>query len=385
MEKYNEEFRNKFFESFLDQKDEIINRRDDDFLNPRNEFCNRIDNQRDDVFNPRNRFFNRIDYFDDRRDDAFNPKNRLFNLIDYFDNQKDDAFAPKNGFLNPRDDYFSPRKDIFSKEYFSDSDYINNSFKKVFDVDWNNSKETDINLDINKNKENIKIIKNIEIKINNSIIKETPCISQENTSKFKSKKESKNLGRKRNKNVKTSNEQEKSSHGIYAEDNLSVKIQTHYINFIISALNCIFPHFNFNKKLCKLDKKFKINIKKDNVGSLNDKTIGEIISNKISIKYTSIEDKINANKNICEEIKNNPILNKILSENYLVFFKKFYYKSDSYINLKDYGLNKNINFTKEVENFKHLLKKNKKRGNEYIMLIKEFTYRNYLPGLMFIC
>ena len=47
--------------------------------------------------------------------------------------------------------------------------------------------------------------------------------------------------------------------------------------------------------------------------------------------------------------------------------------------------NKNINFTKEVENFKHLLKKNKKRGNEYIMLIKEFTHRNYLPGLMFIC
>ena len=69
----------------------------------------------------------------------------------------------------------------------------------------------------------------------------------------------------------------------------------------------------------------------------------------------------------------------------MVFFKKFYYKSDSYINLKDYGLNKNINFTKEVENFKHLLKKNKKRGNEYIMLIKEFTHRNYLPGLMFIC
>ena len=200
-------------------------------------------------------------------------------------------------------------------------------------------------------------------------------------------KKKKLLGRK--KKGKTPPQQEGSSHDIYAEDNITVKIKTHYLNFIISFLNCIFPHFNYKKKLYKLDKKFKINIKKinskDNLDSLNDKTIGEIISNKISQKYRSIQDKTNANKIICEEIKNNPILNRILSENYLIFFKNFYYNTDSFINLKDYGLNKIIFFTKNVKNFKHLLKDNENKGEKYIMSIKEHVVRNYIPGLMFLC
>ena len=200
-------------------------------------------------------------------------------------------------------------------------------------------------------------------------------------------KKKKLLGRK--KNGETAPQQEGSSHDIYAEDNISVKIKTHYLNFIISFLNCIFPHFNYKKKLYKLDKKFKINIKKinskDNLDSLNDKTIGEIISNKISKKYRSVNDKSNANKKICEEIKNNPILNRILSENYLIFFKNFYYNTDSFINLKDYGLNKIIFFPKNVKNFKHLLKDNENKGEKYIMSIKEHVVRNYIPGLMFLC
>jgi hypothetical protein len=200
-------------------------------------------------------------------------------------------------------------------------------------------------------------------------------------------KEKKILGRK--KKGEAAAKKEDLSHGIYAEDNISVKIKTHYLNFIISFLNCIFPHLNYKKKLYKLDKGFKINIKKinskDNIESLNDKTIGEIISNKISQKYRSIQDKTNANKIICEEIKNNPILNKILSENYLIFFKRFYYSTDSFINLKDYGLNKVIIFPKNVKNFKHLLKDNENRGEKYIMSIKEHVLRNYLPGLKFLC
>ena len=195
------------------------------------------------------------------------------------------------------------------------------------------------------------------------------------------------LGRK--KKGKTPPQKEGSSHDIYAEDNITVKIKTHYLNFIISFLNCIFPHLNYKKKLYKLDKEFKINIKminsKDNSDSLNDKTIGEIISNKISKKYRSVSDKSNANKKICEEIKNNPILNRILSENYLIFFKNFYYNTDSFINLKDYGLNKIIFFPKNVKNFKHLLKDNENKGEKYIMSIKEHVVRNYIPGLMFLC
>ena len=226
----------------------------------------------------------------------------------------------------------------------------------------------------------------MEIECNFSKERETDFIKHAIVSKKKSTK-TKRYGRKRKR--ETSSQQEDSSHGIYSEDNISVKIKTHYLNFIISFLNSIFPHFGYPKKLYKLDKEFKINIKKNslnnNADSLNDKSIGEIISNKISKKYKSINDKTNANKNICEEIKKNPILNKIISENYLVFFKKFYFESDSYINLKDYGMNKDIAFDKDVKNFKHLLKDNEKRGKKYIMFIKKHVERNYLPGLMFLC
>ena len=300
-------------------------------------------------------------------------------------------------------------KNIPNEDFFN-FDYINlASYTQVFDIE--------LNFSISKNRSNLvnsayclKSHNNIldpiffrgdeqeeTIQENNSIIpmeiecnfskeRETDFIKHATVSKKKSTK-TKRYGRKRKR--ETPSQQEDSSHGIYSEDNISMKIKTHYLNFIISFLNSIFPHFGYPKKLYKLDKEFKINIKKNslnnNADSLNDKSIGEIISNKISKKYKSINDKTNANKNICEEIKKNPILNKILSENYLVFFKKFYFESDSYINLKDYGMNKDIVFDKDVKNFKHLLKDNEKRGKKYIMFIKKHVERNYLPGLMFLC
>ena len=192
------------------------------------------------------------------------------------------------------------------------------------------------------------------------------------------------LGRKSKREAEL--QKEKPSHGIDSEDNILVKIQTHYLNFIISFLNNIFPLFNYHKKLKNFDRSFKINIKKSNLNDyLNKNTIGEIISNKISKKYKTIDDKINENKNIYEEIKHIPILKEILSQNYLTFFKKFYYFSDSNINLKDFGLNKTIILSKKVKNFNHLLLDNEKRGSEYTMFLKEYARRNYMPGLMFIC
>ena len=264
----------------------------------------------------------------------------------------------------------------------------------VNDFNFNRNFPIDNSFDINENEENAfisqknNLIINIgnESENNNSSTKETPFISQRTISKNTSNKQNKHLGRK--KKEETANQPDGSSHDKYKEDNISVKIQRHYLNFIIELLNCIFHYFNYNIKLYKLERKFKINIKKKkvekNVKSLNEKTIGDIISNTISEKYKTINDKSKANKNICEEVKNNSILKKILSENYLVFFKKFYYNSYSYVNLKDYGLDKDIIFTKDVKNFKHLLKENEKNGDQYIMSIKKHVLKNYLPGSIFI-
>ena len=275
---------------------------------------------------------------------------------------------------------------IYSSSYTQDFDISNDSISKDI-IDFIHSENIPIDYDKNfdtffkknEKEDTISIIQSNNSKILNNLINHTIAFEKKPT------KIKKFLGRKKKKEIDS--QQEGSSHGIYSEDNISVKVQTHYLNFIIEFLNCIFPHLNFNKKLFKLDKEFKINIKKNNLKkneSLYDKCIGEIISNKISKKYRSINDLTNENKIICDEIKKNPILNKILSENYLIFFKKFYYNSGIFINLKDYGLNKDIIFTKHAKNFRHLLKENEGKGKQYLMSIKEHVLRNYLPGLMFI-
>ena len=258
------------------------------------------------------------------------------------------------------------------------SNFIENFPKDFFEIFVTNEKEENAS-----NSQLNNLIIEMESKNKNSTKIKMPLISQENISENNSNKGKKHIGRK--KNVEKVNESEGSSHNMYSNDNISVKIQTHFLNFIIQSLNCIFSHCNYKKKLSKLDYEFKKDVTKENVEYLKNETIGNIISNnKISKKYTSINDKSEANKIICEEIKDNPILNKILSLNYLVFFKKFYYNSDSYINLKDYGLDKDITFTKDAKNFKHFLKENEKRGNQYIMSIKRHVLKKYLPGSIFI-
>ena len=48
---------------------------------------------------------------------------------------------------------------------------------------------------------------------------------------------------------------------------------------------------------------------------------------------------------------------KIFSENYLLLFKKYYYKNAKVINLREYGENKIIFLSNEVKTFNNVLKK----------------------------
>jgi len=291
---------------------------------------------------------------------------------------------------------YNSRFGNFLKKGFpvTDSTYYDTP-SKDFDIDSGNEKDFNFNInfpieydtfskrDENQNeiKENDSISQqnNLIIKIEKKNIKETTF--QETISEIQSKKKNKYLGRKTKR--ETVSQPESSFHSMYIDDNISVKVQRHFFNFIILFFNSILPHFNYNKRLYKLGQKVKLNIKKKNDKSLNDKTIEYIISKKISEKYKSID--INSNKNICEEIKKNPTLNIILSENYLEFFKKFYYNSDSDVNLRDYyELDKDIKIT-NLKNFKHFLKKHEKRGNMYIMSIKNVVFTKYLSGSIFKC
>ena len=72
-------------------------------------------------------------------------------------------------------------------------------------------------------------------------------------------------------------------------------------------------------------------------------------------------------------------MNNILSENYLKFFKKIYYKSNRNINLKEYGQDKDILLSKKVKLFEDLLKDNKASDidKEYQNKINECAIQNY--------
>ena len=193
----------------------------------------------------------------------------------------------------------------------------------------------------------------------------------------------KKRGRGKHNDSDDSNDNILNTHNKFSPDNILRKIQVHYINFIILFLNAIFIDLKYEQRFLKLDYGFKKNVNKKFVEDLKSKTIGEILNNKISTKYRKQDADINIK--IFEQIQKDEVLNKILSENYLQFFKKFYYKSNRIINLKDYGLDKKIILSKDVKMYKDLLKDNENFNEykEYHKKLNECVIQNFLPDLIF--
>ena len=84
-----------------------------------------------------------------------------------------------------------------------------------------------------------------------------------------------------------SKENKKKTHDKNTSDNLLRKVQVHYLSFIVNYLNDILKNLKYKQKFFNLDYDFKSNINKEYVENLKTKTIGEIISNKISYNFIS--------------------------------------------------------------------------------------------------
>ena len=193
--------------------------------------------------------------------------------------------------------------------------------------------------------------------------------------KFIVEKESTKKGSKRGrKNQKNNVNGKNKTHDKNSSDNLLSKIQNHYLNFIISFMNEIFKFFNIRQQLKGLDHKFKSNVSKKHVEYLKTTNIRDIICHEISTKY-KIKRDIN-NKSICDKIKNK-VLNTILSENYLKLFRKVYYNKSNIINLKEYGLDKDIILSDKVKLFKNWREMNS--NNEYRINIDQFVIKHFFP------
>ena len=196
-------------------------------------------------------------------------------------------------------------------------------------------------------------------------VKKEISLSGNNSTEYTRKKR----GRKKERENKSQ------THDKYWMDNMLRKIQNHFLSFIIFFINDILEALNYKQRFLKLDQTFKINIKKDFVESLKKKTIAEIIDNKISTKYKKKID----NKKIYEELKDKEDLKVLFKENYLVLFKNIYYENKKIINLKKYGIEKEIKLSKEVKFYEDLLKKEAfNEDNEYIRNINECINLNFL-------
>ena len=172
-------------------------------------------------------------------------------------------------------------------------------------------------------------------------------------------------------------------HDKNSSDNLKRKIHVHFLSFIVSYLNEILKNLNYKQRFLQLDYYFKKNINNERLKYIKKQSIGDIIRKPISYKYK--QNKY-YNEIIYEQIKENEILNKILSQSYLNLFKNIYYKSNNIISLKEYGLNKNIFLSTKVKMYKDLLYniKDLDINKEHIKKINECIGRYFLPELIFL-
>ncbi len=170
-------------------------------------------------------------------------------------------------------------------------------------------------------------------------------------------------------------------------DNLLREIHVDYLNFLIDFINDILNYLNIKEKYKRLSYKFKSGINKKSLESYKNKTIGEIISNKESPKYklklsehnSCITQKIREN----EGNKNNygyAVLNKLLSMEYLDIFKHYYLLSNKKVDLKRYGMNKNIILSDKVGMLADLFKKKINYYSDIIACLKKY----FIPNLNFI-
>ena len=215
-----------------------------------------------------------------------------------------------------------------------------------------------------------------EIGLNTEPIDNKIKIVINNSDEIVNKKNS-HRGRKRKKNKSKGK-----IHSKFESDNMFLKVNGHYINFITDYVNTILDILDCEYKFLPINYKDKISIDIKYFSELKNSNIGEILKKDISPRY-SIQPKDN-NKNSFENLINkNSIINKLLSENYLNLFKNVYYKSERNINLSKYGININIKLAKnKVKMFKDLLEKKENKANaEYIKKLDKFVMEKFINNI----
>ena len=154
--------------------------------------------------------------------------------------------------------------------------------------------------------------------------------------KFKTKtvnkQEPKKRGRKCEKSEKDKANNSSKLPRKFDRDDMTIKNQVHYFNFIPEFFNFELENYGINGKFKKIDYQLKKKCNFNYFNELNGKKLYEILIMKESSRYKNSGENYNAK--LYERIKDIPVIKNILNENYLTFFRSVYYPSGREINLK---------------------------------------------------
>ena len=192
-------------------------------------------------------------------------------------------------------------------------------------------------------------------------------------------------GKKRNDVINNESDKNHYIHTKIKFDNILTKVQVSYVNFLVDFINIVLE--NFGRKDLKfkyIDSKIKKNNKISQRQKIKGGSIGDILSNKISSKYTTLDK--GSNIILLQNLENEGLFEiiEILEQNFLFFFEKVYYKSLRKFNLKEFGLiDLEVVLPKQVKLFENLLMKNKNdlRFDEYKKKLEKCIQRHFLGGL----
>ena len=180
---------------------------------------------------------------------------------------------------------------------------------------------------------------------------------------FKTERTKKKRGPKKRK------ESKKAEHNDWSIDNITSKIQIHYLNFIVSFLNdCVFSYFGKKKfSFVNINHKEKSKVSRKHLEKLKNSKILDILKNiDISNKYKHYNKDIN--KMNVEALIKYSWFRKIFETKYLELFLHYYNNKEP---LKDLILfEKKVILSEKTKSFYYLLQKKEELKEQIIYFCK---------------
>lgn len=168
----------------------------------------------------------------------------------------------------------------------------------------------------------------------------------------------------------------------YQKDLILMKVQGHYMTFIIKVINEILDFFNYNKKdrFKDIEHSIKKRIQKENFETLKKKKLYEIITNKVTKKNQN-DKSYNEyfNMNLYKYVEKDEVIKNFLNENYLNLFRNIYYEGERNLNLKEYGKDVIITLSEKIQMYNDIEKEDK----DYINSLNKYVKKNYFSTNLF--